>query len=224
VHQSIPFFDYKFNFLKDSKVWVYKNIIGKMIINSCRDVDEIIVQTQWMKNAIVKKTKINENKITVKPPEIEKKDLVQYNELNNNEKIYFYPANASIYKNHKVIIDACKILKLKGISYTVLFTLKGNENKNTIKLYKISKENNLSRRWLGYISKKEVFDLYSKSILLFPSYIETFGLPLLEARESGTPLLAADTPFSNEICKNYNKINYFNYKDCNQLADLMGKI
>ena len=62
-----------------------------------------------------------------------------------------------------------------------------------------------------------------KSVLLFPSYIETFGLPLLEAKTIGSPIIASDTPFSKEITSNYNNVNYFDYSDEIKLAKLMIK-
>ena len=55
--------------------------------------------------------------------------------------------------------------------------------------------------------------MYTDSILLFPSYVESFGLPLLEAKMTGTPIVASDCPFSKEILKNYNKKVFFNPDD-----------
>ena len=48
---------------------------------------------------------------------------------------------------------------------------------------------------LGRISHKKVLGMFKKSILLFPSDDETFGLPLIEA-SIGTPIVA-----SNKLCK-----------------------
>ena len=59
----------------------------------------------------------------------------------------------------------------------------------------------------------------SARTLIFPSFIETFGLPLLEARESGAPVLAADTPFAREILANYEKAEFFPYDNPEILAE-----
>lgn len=67
----------------------------------------------------------------------------------------------------------------------------------------------------------EVMKEYTRSVLLFPSYIETFGLPLLEARMSGSPILASDCPFSHEILDDYDGVSYFDPFRPEELAALM---
>jgi len=52
----------------------------------------------------------------------------------------------------------------------------------------------------GYVSKEELAELYrGAACLLFPSRYEGFGLPLLEAMASGTPVVAADEPALREV-------------------------
>ena len=57
--------------------------------------------------------------------------------------------------------------------------------------------------------------------MIFPSYIETFGLPLLEAKKCDTIILASDCPFSHEILDDYDKVYYFNPFDAKELSKLM---
>lgn len=49
--------------------------------------------------------------------------------------------------------------------------------------------------------------------LLFPSYIETFGLPLLEAAMTGMPIIAADLPYSREVLDGYEGVTFVPYDD-----------
>ena len=68
------------------------------------------------------------------------------------------------------------------------------------------------------MSREEVFERYTNSILIFPSYVESFGLPLLEARLSGTYILASDRSFSREILEGYDKASFFEADDCLKLT------
>lgn len=80
---------------------------------------------------------------------------------------------------------------------------------------------NISIIFMGVLEKEEVYKMYSQSVLLFPSSIETFGLPLLEARLSNTPIIALKTKFSIEILKNYKKVDYFNKGNYKEIAKFM---
>jgi glycosyltransferase involved in cell wall biosynthesis len=53
---------------------------------------------------------------------------------------------------------------------------------------------------LGEVPYAEIKRYYaSAELFVFPSYLETFGHPMLEAMASGTPIVAADTPVFHEI-------------------------
>ena len=72
--------------------------------------------------------------------------------------------------------------------------------------------------FLGSISHEEVMQMYCQSVLVFPSYIETYGLPLKEASLCGAPIIAADRPFSKEILENYPNKLFFSAMDSHMLA------
>ena len=220
MHQSLPFAEYKFS-IKNKKMWVYQNIIGRMIKSSCKKVDEIVVQTNWIKNAIIRECRVCEDKITVKQPFIDALAISKYcGQVENNW--YFYPASGSPYKNHKLIVEACLILKNEGYEdYKIVFTLDGNESPEIKEMYELSKRQKLNIDWIGYIDKTKVNSMYAEYGLIFPSYIETFGLPLLEARTAGAPILASDTLFSKEICNDYGCVRFFDYTDAKLLAELI---
>lgn len=222
VHQPLPFTPIKMSLFTDFKMWIYQNVIGKIIKRSINKSNKVIVQTKWMKEAILSKTKIEKENILIQHPPINIPKGYVYK--SNYDNLFFYPAIATKYKNHRIIIEASKILKEKDINnYNIEFTLNGNENKHISKLKKECVKYDLPIKFIGSLSYEEVMDKYSKSVLLFPSYIETFGLPLLEAKTIGSPIIASDTPFSREITSNYNNVNYFDYFDEVKLAKLMIK-
>ncbi len=225
LHQPLPFIKKRYRMTENIKFWVYQNLICKMIFSSIKKADKVIVQTKWMKDTCIKIVGVDSNKFEIKQPELNIDVKKFYEQEDAEKKLFIYPASGMIYKNHCIITEALKKLKKQNISnYRVLFTLNGNENKNVEKLYKLVNEYNLPVEFIGQISLEEVYDYYSKSILIFPSYIETFGLPLLEAKMHGSPILASDCDFSHEILDGYKYAYFFNPFDSNELFNYMKKL
>ncbi|WP_246984024.1 glycosyltransferase family 4 protein [Halorientalis marina] len=53
----------------------------------------------------------------------------------------------------------------------------------------------------GYVDDAELVKLYANALaFIFPSHYEGFGLPVLEAMASGTPIIAADAASLPEMC------------------------
>lgn len=225
VHQSLPFVDYKFTFKDNKLFWVYQNIIGRNIINSIKKAQRVIVQTGWMKKACVERTQVDSQKIEVIPPVINLEVKGNFKTSDGSLSTFFYPASGAEYKNHQLILDACReIKKISDKKYKVIFTLNGNENSYVSDLYKQVQKEQLPICFEGPKTREEVFDMYTKSILIFPSYIETLGLPLLEAREHKGFVLASNCPFSNEVLSNYENAYYFDPFNFRELTTLIDSI
>ena len=218
VHNALPFSEYRFRFNEDRFLWIYQNIIGKGIKKSIKNADYIIVQTKWMKKIFIEEFEVNSEMVEVKPPKIDIKVEETFQMNKENLSTFFYPASGVVFKNHKVIIDACLMLKEEGITdYTVIFTLKGDENNHIKYMYDTVKQNKLPVEFIGSLTREEVFILYSKSILIFPSYIETVGLPLLEAKMHETPIIVSDCEYAHDILDCYDLAEYFNPFDSSSL-------
>ncbi len=225
VYLHLPFIltDHIFKLREDGKtLWLYQNVISTMIFNSLRNVDYTIVQTQWMKDALIKKAQIDGEKVIVLQPDISSNSIGKYVDCKDNRKRFFYPATAFTYKNHITLLKAIKYAQDKGMNdYEVLFTIEPDENKYTRNLYSYSHDNELNIIFGGMMSRFDVFKRYTNSILLFPSYVESFGLPLLEAKMSGTYIIASDTPYSREILGDYDKAFFFDERDYQTMGKLI---
>ena len=77
---------------------------------------------------------------------------------------------------------------------------------------------------VGGLTQEQVMQMYTKTVLIFPSFIETFGMPLLEARMTGTPICAGHSCFAKEIIGDYEKAEWFMCNDVNSIADSMKRI
>lgn len=226
LHNSLPFADYRFRITEDAKLWIYQNVISRLIYNSVNKAYKVIVQTDWMKE---KCSEIRGNSykddILVVKPKINKESIKEFKYKVDDKVKFFYPASSEKFKNHQVIIDACKLLKKDNIkNYEVIFTIKEDENEYVKRLQRQIKEENLPIRFIGVIDREKVMEYYSKCILVFPSYIETVGLPLLEARLSKCIIVSSDCSFSKDALKGYENSYKFKYDDCTELYRYMKNI
>lgn len=221
IDKSLPFVDYRFP-LKDTYLWVQQNVIGKLMIHAIKKAETVVVQTRWMKNACMAKTGINESRFLVAPPRLDGGGEDGYIDRETSRRVFFYPAAPRSYKNHELILRACRRLSQKGIrDFRVIFTFRGDENRRAKALFEQAERENAAVEFAGYLSRGQVFQYYTKSVLLFPSFIETFGLPLLEARRKNSIILASDCPFSREVLEHYPNARFFRHTDERELARLM---
>lgn len=108
---------------------------------------------------------------------------------------------------------ACKILLDQGIkNFEMTFTLVPN-----------GKRKNGNINYCGFLDKENLFKCYKEKILIFPSYIETVGLPLLEARSVGGIIFVADCPYAHEVLGDYENAYFFDPMIAIDLAELMRK-
>ena len=74
--------------------------------------------------------------------------------------------------------------------------------------------------FLGRVEYTKLPTLYRNAMLfVFPSYSETFGLPLVEAMASGLPIVASNAPSCPEICQD--AAVYFNPADVEEMGSAM---
>lgn len=221
VHNALPFSEYRFS-VKEFKMWLYQNIIGKLIIRSIKKADKVIVQTEWMKEAIFDQCKVRD-KVEVHFPKVEIPKGVSYK--GNDKKYFFYPANSAPFKNHEVVVEACKLLSKENINnYEVIFTLNGNENERISRLKAEAEHHHLNIRWIGIIPREDVFKWYEKSVLIFPSYIETIGLPIYEAMQVGSPIIVTNCGYAKSLSSNYERKKNFDFNNYFQLAESIKSI
>lgn len=226
LHLGIILTDHKFNIKSDGKrLWFYQNVLSKIIFSSLRKVDKTIVQTQWMKDSLVKKARVSADKIIIDKPYIPINTVFVFENKAENRRRFFYPATAFTYKNHMTMLKAIKHAVENGLNnYELFLTIKGNENSYASSLVRYVNDHGLNVNFNGPISREEVFKYYASSVLLFPSYVESFGLPLLEAKMTGTPIIAADCPFSREILDKYNNADLFPEMDYTKMGDFIVQI
>lgn len=226
LHQSIPFaenINWDFFNKNERILWFYKNIYKKIIKYSMKDNSYIVVQTEWMRNAVIKQFNWDSSKIFVIKPDLVKISIEEISNLEFKDKKFhiFYPANKVIYKNHELIIRALRYIKDQKkkiydnlmIHFTIDDNLGNDRNDAIINLIRDLKVND-HIKLEGKLSYKTVLSFYkSCDIMLFPSYIESFPLPLIEAASFGLSIFVADLPYAREVMVDYEGVKFLDYKD-----------
>jgi glycosyltransferase involved in cell wall biosynthesis len=214
VHQPLPFQQ-----TKDFSLWrrderllaIYQHVVGAIIKQSIRRADHVIVQTQWMRDAVLDQIGIAKDRLDCVLPDLD--DLSAYAfEGTLDAGVFFYPTSSYSYKNNDCIYAACRLLREQGVfNFKVTMTIEAT-----------SPEPNVIP--IGRVPRGQVLEALSRSTLIFPSLIETYGLPLAEARALDALVLAADLPYAREALDGYPNAYYFDPASPNQLAALMSSI
>lgn len=212
IHQAIPFQNIKnYSFFKkgEQKLAVIQHLIGAIIKRSAKRSDLVIVQTRWMQKAVCHSCRLPADKVLVATPNVQGAACADGADFCREQ--FFYPTMLQSYKNNAAIMEASRLLKQKGLAHTVTLTLPEEHSREHINC-------------VGRLPYEQVQAHYASSTLLFPSYMETFGYPLAEARKAGTVILAADTPFAREVLEGYENGYFFDPFRPEELAALMEQV
>lgn len=126
---------------------------------------------------------------------------------------FLYVGNAYPHKNLIRLISAVNLLKVNLYIASSRDVFTKRLEKNRSKYVKL----------LGFVPDNKLSDLYKNSIaFIFPSLSEGFGLPGIEAIESGTLVLASDIPVFREIYENH--ALYFDPLNIHSIAEAMKKV
>src|SRR3989339_249218 len=128
-----------------------------------------------------------------------------------------------VFRNHKNLVGLIaafgKLKKIKNFNGKLLITGKEDpfypEVKNTIKNLNLEKDVILT----GLIAEEDLINLYHLAKLyVFPSFYEGFGLPILEAFATKTPLICSNSSCLPEIAGDGNA-KFFDPYNIDDLAD-----
>ncbi len=175
---------------------------------SCKVADIIFAISEFTKEDIVNRFKIDREKIVVTYEGIldvfkksKNREIIEDCMKRNKIKrpYLFYSGSISPRKNLLRVLQALNNLK-KEIPHTLVMT--GRASWGDTGLDEFIKENDLQERVnvVGFVSYEDVAILTSEAdMYLFPSLYEGFGLPILEAQSCGCPVLTSNVSSCPEI-------------------------
>jgi len=182
----------------------------------------VIVQQSWIREAFRKQ--YGAQNVIVAHPNVDISPKITATTPHRTDSLYrfFYPALSRTFKNHELLLQAVTLLEKRGVTgFELVLTVDASSNRCGAELFRKYKKLH-SVRWLGIISRDQTYELYAKSdCLLFPSKLETWGLPLTEFKGTGKPILAVDLPYAHETIGTYDKVAFFDANDAAGLASMM---
>ncbi|CDC52025.1 glycosyltransferase [Bacteroides finegoldii] len=222
-HQPMPLYPGVWNPFKSQErsQFLYKYIFPHIVKRTWAKNIQFVVQIPFIKRRMVEFFGIPERNIHLCFPDVERIDV-------ENVKPYAFKNNAyhflcvvvgdvPRYKNLLTLIRAAVILKrnyketYKSVEIH-LTTTAGDACVWAAEVKKYGVEDII--KFDGKYKHDELLGLYKNAdALLFPSYIETLGLPLLEAAAFGLPVLAADVDYAHEVLKDYEGVRYIDVFD-----------
>jgi glycosyltransferase involved in cell wall biosynthesis len=179
---------------------------------------KVIVQQHWFGDFFQSYT--NRNCILVARPHF---DLSRGNFHAKAVKSdsFFYPAFPRVFKNHMTLVNAFKSVPKS----TLDLTLSGNENRISQAIQKFCAKNTCENvRFLGRMSRDETLSrLAGCKALIFPSTLESWGLPISEAVALEKTVLLPDLPYAREAAGDYCNVYWFDPYLTESIVDAVGR-
>lgn len=206
--KQLYFFDWAYAIYDEDYIWKNMNIydflkrkIKVILFNIFIKPSQIIlVQTNLINQKF--KDKNYKNQIIVFPTPVNLVTNGNYNFLNFDKGKYtyfFYPASYVPHKNFDIFDGLVKYIVSSNSSFKIILTLPQNDfilfcrNKTPVELDIFIN--------IGYVALDSIYSIYDQSdFLLFPSILESYGLPLIESMFLKTPVLCSDLEYAKEIC------------------------
>lgn len=220
VHQPLPFARWRrwSMFRREERGLAIRALaLGPAIRWGARRATGVIVQTRWMKDALVSQARVDAERVVVVTPNAvitetaqpgEGRDATKYWQITDSIRL-FYPTSAVVYKNIETLLCATAEMIRSNHPVEVVLTIRGTENAYARRMLRLATSLGDCVHFVGQLPREVVVNELRESILVFPSYIETFGLPLLEARSVGGKVVASDTPFAHEVLDGYRQAWFF---------------
>ncbi len=209
------FLDYKFALFS----WLYKYLYK---INITKN-DFVIVQQEWLKDEFTRLYGVKN--VVVANPNIEISIQNEKTIEKSDKTIFFYPSFPRVFKNFELICEAVSLIDSSyADKYEVILTIDGSETKYSKDVFdKYSQYENI--KFIGLQTREKVFEIYSKSdCLIFPSKLETWGLPISEFKTYDKSILSIDLPYAKETVGDYNKVKFFSLNGSKELATYMQNV
>lgn len=201
----------------------YKKVFSEAVKKSLK----IIVPSGAVKNEIVRQYKILEDKVKIIYEGVDREIGIEegsskiFAKYKINSDYFIYSGNAYPHKNLQRLVEAIVLLN-KNSTHKIKLLIVSSRTIFTQRLQKLISKLNANDLvdLLGFVPDSDLGSLYKYSKgFVAASLSEGFGLPGLEALQSGTLIAVSDIPVFREIYKNC--ATYFNPYDFTSIEKAM---
>lgn len=222
---SFPFYKWSIrDFKMDYKIPLFAMFTKYAYRINIRSNRYLIVQQDWLREGFSKMFGIHRSRFIVAPPQRKIVEVIP-DSMSEDRYTFFYASTPDCHKNFETLCEAARLLETevgKDI-FKVVLTVRGDENKYSRWLY--GKWGDVkSIDFAGFMTKEKLFGYYKASdCLVFPSKVETWGLPITEYMETSAdkPMLLSDLPYAHETASGASRVCFFNHTDPKELKTRM---
>ena len=221
-HNSIIFYDMKRkDMINEFKMFMFSRFYKYIYKINIKKNNFVVVQQDWIRKRFKKIFKIK-NVVVAHPNVVIDDSNNNYKNTKIVKNSFLYPSFPRIFKNFEVICKAVEILENKNIeNFKVYLTIDGSENiysKEIVEKYGRLK----CIEFIGLQTRENLMKYYSKiETVIFPSKLETWGLPISEAKAFGKNIILADLEYAHETLGTYEKVMFFGPDNAEKLAEKM---
>jgi glycosyltransferase involved in cell wall biosynthesis len=223
-HNAMPFYRLRLRDIwLDPKAILFRYLYSIIYRINLKRNYAVVVQQSWLRKEfrrwVGSKTKIIVSHPVVEAPLFES---AATRSISRRGVTFLYPTLPRIFKNVELICLAVQELERIGDWHSeVILTIDGRENRYAQwLLLRFGKLKTV--RFAGRKTVQQMRALYGAAdCLIFPSLMETWGLPITEAKRLGMPMLVANLPYAHETVGAYDRVNFIDVSDSGELASKM---
>ncbi|MGI8464316.1 glycosyltransferase [Pectobacterium punjabense] len=225
-HNPSPFYKPTLVDFKFAKKFFLFSIFYKYIYRfNIKSNTAVIFQQKWMSEEFKKNFHID-NVITCRPEnhiyELDEKKITKNYLYNRSGKVkFFFPTLPRTFKNIELIIESVELdPSIQEISEFII-TIDRSQGKYAN--YLIDRASKFDCfLFTGYLDRDNVESYYNNcDVVIFPSKLETWGLPITEAKLKEKPIIVSDLPYAYETIGNYDNVVFIPVNEPEHLAKII---
>lgn len=225
LHQSLQFAP--LNTLSWDLYLKIKILNGLLMKYSCKRAAGVIVQTEWMSQAVVNNFNISSSNVHIIPPELPNyntedvdRSIISKVKMLSEEGKYIgiCVTSAYSYKCLETLVEFVAKYNRSNTSFRIcmLFTISPDQNAYARDIYSLAKELHVLQDiiFTGQLTAATLHQLYDFcDALFYSSAVETLGFPLVEAMSHKMRIFAPDLPYVKDVCNKYAVLYQFRDSD-----------